>query len=228
MIEPRVRELIQAELDDALDAAGRAELAGRLLADPAVRAERESMRRLVAHLEAIPAAEPPAQLSQAVSAALQQEHGRRDRISAPAQGWRYAAAIAAVGLAGTLAYAIIHAGRPAVAELAGTLVKSHPGAAANTVQLLSGPVAGRVILTREGERLALRLDLDTQDPVDVEIVSGSHRLRLDGIARGAVARGSTEPVPLVGFAADGPDVSLTFLRNGQVVSRVTLDRPAQR
>ena len=42
--------LIQAEIDDELDGAGRAELARRLLADPAARAERDQYRRLASLL----------------------------------------------------------------------------------------------------------------------------------------------------------------------------------
>ncbi len=228
MIAPRDLELIQAELDDALDLQGRAELAGRLLADPAVRAEREAMRRLVVHLDATPTVEAPPEISRTVHAALQQADGRRERLAVPALGWRYAAAIAAVSIAGLLAYAIMQSGRPSVAELAGTLVKSQPREAQDTVQLPPGPVAGQVALTRVGDQLGLRLALVTPEPVDVEIVSGSHRLRLVGIAGGAGVPGPAEPVLLAGFPPDGPDVSLTFLQNGQAVSQVTLARPTRR
>ena len=55
--------LIHAEIDGELDAAGRAELARWVLADPEGRALRDQLRSLCAALDAVPAVDPPEELN---------------------------------------------------------------------------------------------------------------------------------------------------------------------
>ena len=63
-IDPRTLELIHAELDDELDAAGRAELAARLAANPQARLQRDQWQRMAYSLARLAPVEPPAGLHQ--------------------------------------------------------------------------------------------------------------------------------------------------------------------
>lgn len=67
MVDPGRLALIHEEIDGELDAAGRAELARWLLADPEGHALRDDLRRLCTALDSVPAVEPPAQLRGAFS-----------------------------------------------------------------------------------------------------------------------------------------------------------------
>jgi anti-sigma factor RsiW len=97
MADTEYLELIHAEIDGELDGGQRSELARRVLADPAVRAVRDDLRRLCAKLDAIEEVEPPAQLRTNIlqglpisaTPAAEFSNGRLPR-------WRYAALIAGV------------------------------------------------------------------------------------------------------------------------------------
>jgi hypothetical protein len=64
--DPRLLELLDAELDGLLDAAGATELAGRLAAEPDARAARASLQKMHAALAALPEQPVPAGLRAAV------------------------------------------------------------------------------------------------------------------------------------------------------------------
>ena len=72
MPDDRMLELLNAEIDGELSAAERAELSQRLLNDPQARTAREELRRTCTGLDALPRAEPPAELRNASS-----QHCRR-------------------------------------------------------------------------------------------------------------------------------------------------------
>ena len=222
--------LIHAEIDGELDPRQRAELARSLLADPATRALREDLRRLCTALDAVAAAEPPAELRARILAALPQaaaSAGPTPARSAPARSWwsapvlRYAAALAGVVTAGTLVFGVLDGQRPPATEAAGTLARPRAVATLDTVRLADGPVVGQVSLTRDAAGLGLALDLRASAPVDVFVAGGGYTFRINGLGRQA-GSGAPTTVALPGFRTDLQAVDLTFLMAGQEVGRATL------
>ena len=69
-VDPRLQELLDAELDGALDAAAAAELEQRLATDPAARAARAELQRMHAELSGLPEQPVPPGLRAAILAAL--------------------------------------------------------------------------------------------------------------------------------------------------------------
>jgi hypothetical protein len=222
MTDPAKLALIHAEIDGELDAAGRAELARWVLADPEGRVLREELRRLCAALDALPAAEPPQELRASVLAALPESYFARRRSWAP--GWRYAALIAGVLVAGVVVLQTVRGPRPAPSEVAGTM--SAPSATVlDAVQLANGPVSGRVSLYREPSGLGLTFELHASSPVDVLVTGGGHTLRINGVASTNNQAAATT-VALPGFPADVPMLELAFLVGDRQAGTATL-RTAQ-
>jgi len=217
--------LIHAEIDGELDAANRAELARHLLADPDARTLREELRRLCAALDALPEVEPAAQLRQNILAALPQSTVKRPALSSPY--WRLAAVLAAVVVAGAIVFETVKGPGPAAGNLSGTIA-ARTGTIVDTVRLGDGPVSGRVSLLYERAQWAVEFDMVTGAPADVLIVSGAHRLRVDGIAGPDKAGGPPRRVTLPGFEVSEQPVELSFLMAGRQVASATLRQPADR
>jgi hypothetical protein len=226
MTDPRLAELIHAEIDGELDAQQRAELARRLLADPAARGERDELHRVCAALEAIPQVDPPAELRDSILAALPQRrlptrtpgHVSRDAWMS-AHRWRYAAMLAGVVAAGAIVFQTVRGPGPAGTEAAGTMATGVLDKAQ-----LDGPISGTVALYRDGTGLALRFDLSASGPVQVLIASEGQTARLDGAVE-AASTGLRRTIPLTGVTAHGQTLELTFLLVGRPVSSTQLRLP---
>lgn len=225
MSDPRLTELIHAEIDGELDAQQRAELARRLLADPKARGERDELHRVSAALDAIPQIEPPASLRDNVLAALPQgqQRARTPRVvSDPwvsAHRWRYAAMLAGVIAAGAIVFETVRGPGPAGTDAAGTMATGVLDKAQ-----LEGPVSGTVALYRDGTGLGLRFDLAASGPIQVIIVSDGRALRVDGAAEPDSA-GLRRTIPLTGVTAHGQSLGLTFLLAGRPAGSAQLRLP---
>jgi len=226
MTDPRLNELIQAEIDGELDAQQRAELARRLLADPAARAERDDLRRVCTALDAIPQLEPPPDLRDKVLAALPHSRPltRTARVAArdawvSTHRWRYAALLAGVAAAGTIVFQTVRSPGPAGTEAAGTMVTGVLDRAQ-----LEGPVSGTVALYRDGTGLGLRFDLAASGPVKVVIVNDGQTVGLEEAAD-ANTVGLHRTIPLSGITAHGQSLGLTFLVEGRPAGRAQLRVP---
>jgi hypothetical protein len=218
MADARQLALIHAEIDGELDAAGRAELARWVLADPEGRTLREELRGLCATLDSLPAAEPPEELRSSVLAALPPSYVERRRFWTP--GWRYAALIAGVVAAGAVVLQTVQGPRPAPTEVAGTM--GAPSATVlDTVQLANGPVSGHVSLYREPTGLGLEFDLVASSPVDVLVTGGGHTLRIKGVAATGKP-GATSTAALPGIPASVQTVDLAFLVGERQAGTATL------
>jgi hypothetical protein len=218
MADSRQLALIHAEIDGELDAAGRAELARWLLADPEGRVLREELRRICAALDSLPAAEPPEELRSSVLAALPQSYFARRRSWTP--GWRYAAIVAGVVAAGAVVLQTVRGPSPAPSEVAGTM--SAPSATVlDTVQVSNGPISGQVSLYREPTGLGLRFELVGSSPVDVLVTGGGHTLRINGVPA-TDKPGATSAAALPGFPAGVQTVDLAFLVGGRQAGTATL------
>jgi len=226
MVEPVQLALIHAEIDGELNDRQRAELSRCLLADPALRALRDEMRRVCRALDAVPEAEPPPGLHADILAALPQMQPRASRSRRPQLSWPYAAVLAGVLLTGTIVFRIMDFGQaPATTEMAGTLAAPRAAVTLDMVQLSGGAVSGQVSLVRNGTELGLALQLAASAPVDVLITSEGRSVRVNGLGpRGKNGAGS-ETVSLAGFGGQGQAVDLTFLIGEREVARAVLRAP---
>jgi hypothetical protein len=221
-------ELLNLEIDGALSGPERAELAGRLLADPALRPLRESLRRTCTALDALPDEDPPAELDAAsIVAALPRRRavaageGARSRIMGVS--WRHAAAIAGAAVVSVLGFQVAHGpGAPSVHEVLGTMAPVLPSRVElreqrGTIEVRGSATAGPTVHAR----------LTLAQPVVVVARLGEQELRLEDFAAvqgEALASASFESLPA---AAGGGvvEVQVVDVATGKVLEAAKL-RPA--
>jgi hypothetical protein len=177
-------ELLNLEVDGVLSGAERAELGRRLLADPSLRALRDSLRRTCAALDALPEEEPPADLTaesivSALPARRQAAAGTRARpqLRFPQISWRHAAAIAGAAIVSVLAFQATHVpGTTGLRDLAGTVAPVEPA----RIELQ----AHRGTIEVQGLAVAptVQARLTTDRPVFVVARLGDQEVRLDNFA----------------------------------------------
>jgi hypothetical protein len=178
-IDPKYFELIQAEIDGEIDAAGKAELETFLAESEEGRAVYEELETLCRSLDGLPAIDPPPHLrhvllNQApVKAAPQPAPGFVQRLfSGPLLGY---VGVFAAGVALTLA--LVDSGQISkgafddVAGLVGTIADSSFVVPEHgTISVDESAVAGTVTLRSTGPILIVDFDLSANQPV--EIVAG--------------------------------------------------------
>lgn len=170
MTHDRLHDLIQGDLDGALSAADQAELARVLLQDPEARRVHGQMKRTDSLLRAIPAAEPPAALRDAIlagSARAGEAAGRWRRLSS----YRIAAAFAGGLLIVGAAY-ILGGGRDPGRELQGSVSAGAERTAAATQSRVTLKAEGFEVaaaLRRDGARLRLELDSTAAKPSELAV-----------------------------------------------------------
>jgi hypothetical protein len=218
--DPRLVELINAEIDSELDAQQRAELARSLLADPNARARREDLRRLCVALDQIQEVEPPSQLRESVLAALQQSKPKRS--SSSATRWRHAALVAGILAGGAVVLEVSNGPQSVSTDVAGTMAAPGTPALLDTVRLSDGPVSGRASLYRDRAGLGLELDVTASAPVDVLVTSEGQSLRIRALGGSGKPADHPARVQLTGPGWDGRSVILTFLMAGHQVGSATL------
>jgi hypothetical protein len=216
-------ELLNAELDDALDEHQRARLSRALLADPELRTRRAELSQLAAALESVAEAEPPAGFSRGVLAALPQSFPKTASSWWASPAWRRAAVIASVLAAGAIVSAVVGGHGPSTTELAGTLAGTRSAAVLDTVQLADGPVRGRASLTRGAAGLGIELELTAGAPLQVLVTRAG---RILGSVDVGPATAEPVAVSLPGAIADGTAVELSFRAAGREIGRATLRAPA--
>lgn len=152
--DPRLLELIQADLDGQLDGAGKAELARLLLADPAARRLQQELRRTDALLRDLPRAQPPDDLRTAVQEALGlPDHNRGGgRDADGGVGFRLAAAVVAGLVVVGLGYGLL-SDRQDTTALQGSVAAS--AAPVATLRAGEGEVLARLSPVPDGSRLVL-------------------------------------------------------------------------
>lgn len=171
--DPRhVEDLIRADLDGELSAAGRAELARLLLADPETRRLHEELTRTEKLLRKAPRATPPPGVRSAILAALKLPEARVASGGTPWPALRLAAAIVGGLLVVGIGYRMLDTtlgGR----DLQGSLEAALPSQAREAATRLDGArfsgegVEASATLHREDQGLSLALDLGGSTDYDV-------------------------------------------------------------
>lgn len=209
-MDARIVELINLELDDRLDAAGRAELEAALANDPAARARREQLRAVARALADAPAPALPRDFRDAVLRRLPQrsKQGARARYA-----WRGGLALAASVVAAIVVLRVVPHGPAATLEHLGATLA--PATASVTV----APRA-------DGLELGFRLPPGPADLVIEFAGSGALAARVDG-GPAPVVEGRRIVVAATGgritvqVAGDVGDFTANVVRDG-VVTPVTV------
>ena len=186
-IDPRILDLIHAELDDELDAAGRAELAARLSADPMLRLQRDQLQRMAHSLARLAPVEPPAGLHQRwlpkspIASPASPRHSSRRRWIGRGM------ALAAATLAVAVGLGLTDIGRQTLdaSQVVGTIGGSTTAGADPTevVPVQAKGLRGTVALEPGNPGWELVFDLNTVDPISVSATYDPAVLRLEGYAR---------------------------------------------
>lgn len=222
MIDERMAELIQADIDGCLPEARRAELSRVLLSDPAARAFHRDMQRLQERLEAIAAEDVPPGFADSVMAALPASTpGAGSHV--PSRSLRRVLALAA-GVA-VVAVALRIGGMDG--EIDGTAaVGTMAGLPASTPVMIDRPeVSGSVQLRRTGESLFVDLDVALHEDVQIVAVQANSSASLTGRAGAA---GDRQRLTLeLPAGASGP-VSVRFASHGHTIGDILLEAPVGR
>ena len=186
-------ELINAEIDGVLTGAQRAELNRLLLADPSVRALRDSLTRTCRTLDEMPREEIPAGLHEAIVTGLPvaapKSHGLRRAAFTGRPLLRYAAAFGGGLLVSALAFQFgkLDSTEFGAGQLAGTIADATHAEARMIVNL--DQVRGSITLTGAAEAPQVVTSLKSSQPVSIVT-----RLHEDGLVEVLVIDDATEKV----------------------------------
>lgn len=243
MLDDRMHELLNAEIDDALSASERAELSRRLLHEPEARAARAELRRACAGLDALPLAEPPAELRERILAALPQgtpatSRGGQSsrRFLSSASTLRYAAAIVGAVLVGTIAFEASRNVNGVEPDQAVGTMATPPVAAPGALRVDSSQVRGTVTLAPAAQALSVRFDFDAAQPagavapqaIDVVVTRGKDVAHLQGLAAMQQEGGRAIAAVMPGAVAAGETVDVRVAASGVPVFAGRWQAPAAR
>ena len=235
MNSARLHELIQSELDGALSAAERAELARLLLQDPEARRLRDQFGRLDRLLRDIPLAEPPAGLRAAILA----EPAISARPGAPEnqqRHWRLyglaAALLGGMAIVG-VGYLVMDERTPG-ADLQGSVVETGgeaSGAPRDHWNVRADGIEASASLRRAGEGLRLELKLSATrpgeviagfDPAATSLVGAPAGVRLDSASGRVVIQSEAGAhIYALDFSRAAP-IELQLHAGGQLLAQGTL------
>lgn len=243
MIDERTLELIHAELDDELDAEGRAELRERLQASPEATALRAELLRMSDALGRVPVIAPPPALHAQLLRPLRGDSAKVIPFpSRQARIIRYSLAFAAGMLLAMVGLSVLERPRSDFdpGALVGTMgrdLANPPTPVLADAQVAAPEIAGSVSLRQAGDHWLLFFDLTSAQPVQVSAAYDAAAFRLNGYAQGdaGVASFTAEP-GRVGFTnagaqrlalflqptAGGP-IRVRLVQSGRVLSEATLD-----
>jgi anti-sigma factor RsiW len=196
-------ELINAEIDGTITGPQRAELNRLLLADPSVRALRDSLARTCRTLDAMPREDVPSGLHEAIVMGLPvtapKSHGLRRTGFASRPLLRYAAAFGGGLLVSALAFQFgkLDSTEFGAGQLAGTIADATHAEARMIVNL--DQVRGSITLTGAVEAPQVVTALKSSHPVSIVT-----RLHDDGLVEVLVIDDATENVLQRGNLRIGP------------------------
>jgi hypothetical protein len=211
MIEPRVIELMNLAVDGVATPRQRADLEAALAAQPEARTYYDSLARVVERLDADPMQDPPAELEPRILDAIERSAiarpvrlaptRRRFFSFGPLRPW----STFGLGLAaGMVIIAALQLSRPGIwqagrdvtpSNVSGSMVPEEKGALASVpVETKDGTVTGSATVSRDGDSMVVRLQLQSTVPVE-------WKLAFDGDAW-SLLRVERQGTATVAFAAN--------------------------
>lgn len=194
VIDSKIVDLINADIDGEISATDKKTLGEALAENPAARAMHAELAGLVSSLDALPDLEPPPHLRHTILAAAprprQAAEKQRDR------SLRTLFLSPALGYAGTFAAGVIltwslvssdqaqHRAFDDMTGLVGTMTAEIPaGSGVQTVDINRPEVAGRVTLRSKGPLLVVDFDLVSGEAVDVVASYADQAVWFNGFAQ---------------------------------------------
>jgi hypothetical protein len=239
MRDDRLNELLNAELDGELDAAGRTELEQLLSGSPEARARRDELRRVVDALSHLKPVEPPSDLRESVLSALRPGGAK----VVPFRGTRvqprwvpYAGALAAGVALGAISLSLYNAPRSEfdAASLAGTMADPEhrsPGQLLDRVDLRANGLRGSASLHEADGLWVVEFDLQSDAPVEVIATYDGTLVRLQGFVRPAPTSEAVLAGPgRLSFVNEGAQHAAIYLRPADVAAgqvRLEFQAPGQ-
>jgi len=223
MRDDRLNELLNAELDDELDAGGRSELERLLAGSPEARARRDELQRVndaLAHLKQV---DPPSDLRESLFAALRPSSAKVVPFRGPRLQPRwvpYAGALAAGIALGAIGLSLYYAPRPEfdAASLAGTMADPEhhaSGELLDRVKIEHSGLRGNASLYQADGLWVVEFDLQSEGPVEVVAIYDGTLVQLQGFVR---------PEPTSESVLAGPG-RLSYVNEGRQHAAIYL-RPA--
>lgn len=240
MIDARHLDLIHAELDGELDAAGRAELARCMAASAELAQWHRDLTQLTASLDGLERAAPPASLAADIRAALPPAVAQPSRLSVVRGGlsqsvrravpggwpggwpvWAMAASLTGLVLAGSMLLHVDSVLLSDNSQLAGTLLKAHtPPGQLDSVALDFADLHGRATTYQAARGVNLDVAVNHRAPVEIMVSYAGGELRLDHLPKATGYQHFTVALP--GPAVGTAPVHLRFMVNGQALGAVSL------
>lgn len=192
-IDPKIVELINADVDGEISPEQQQELEAALAASPAAQAMHTELSAIGATLDELPDLDPPPHLKHAIMASVpsaQPEPQTRDNwllslFATPAL--RYAAMFVAGSL---LTLSLVNSDQLSnnaftdVTDLVGTISSGVPGGPGAHITRIDRPeVAGRVSLRNSGPLLIVDFDLVSAGPVDIVASYADQTIWFNGFAQ---------------------------------------------
>jgi hypothetical protein len=192
MLSERIAELIQADVDGALDPSDRDELQTALEHSEVARAFRIEMQKLAGILESLPDLEPPMGLSRRILDSIELPAPRQ--VPLWLKNWlrpvSYGFAVAAGMLMAVGMVKLMPLADSDMSSLVGSMVKQGagitdvlPDSALGQLGVDLDAVQGSILLKDLDGALALQFDLDSSEPVEVAVDLGHSGLEFGGIAQ---------------------------------------------
>jgi hypothetical protein len=187
MLNERISELIQADVDGELAEHDRAELSRELLQSQEARKFSDDMQRVKQFMASIPSMDPPAGLQRRIIDAIKLP--RRRRFSATTSRWfqraSYGLALAAGVVMGIGLTQVNPKETQDLSAMVGTMMsqpESQQGPAGDTLAVSLDYVQGNIKRSYIDEAIALEFDLESVEPVEVTIDLSGTGMRFGGFA----------------------------------------------
>lgn len=243
-MDARTMELIHGDIDDALDAGERAELAGILEASSEARQEHERLCALHRMIEQLPEFDPPPGLRDSILAAARPVAGTTSVL--PTRRRHVGISLAAALAATVVGIAFLVGQNHELTELdasvlAGTLGRPAADGPVHSMRLDGSVVSGLIMLHHSTEGPALEVDLDASRSVEIIATAGSVQLELRGFVRvdgmpsgmksenGAIRvshAGRQHYVLVLASDAAAPAIDLAVFDGQQLIQQAILGAPA--
>lgn len=187
MLNERIAELIQADLDGELEQGNRAELDSALAASGDARKLREDLGRVVHLMSNVPDREPPAELHRRLMDSIVLPSKPRFAMfnSLWESPFSHGLALAAGVLLAVGVTQVGHKQPASVEDLVGTMVRNGndaPGAASSVLKVDSPVVQGQIRLKPMDKAWVLEFDLASSDAVDIKVDLGATGFTFGGFA----------------------------------------------